>query len=431
MLLLALVLYGARVAPPLLPRGGPPPPSVLVFVLDDVAAADLALYGGPVEMPYLEQLAEAGVTFSNAYAHAWCAPTRRSLVFGHWWQNGNGGIFDTTPMANTPTAAETSIPEALSAHPSAMLGKWHLGGTPAAGPWEVAPLEHGFETWLAGVPGNVGNTTGGTYTNWLEATALALTSYTTATSSLYHPEVVRDYFRSGWLVVQKPALALVSPQLPHLPLHVPPASLLPVGYPTPVTQREKYEAMLRAFDTTLAQMLAMVELDETLIVVVGDNGTPPNVAPDDTKAKGTVFERGVRVPLIVAGGPTVSPGRVEDALVHAVDVYATAIDAGGGTVPTGTDSHSFLALLEGTTFTEREYAFLGNRWGAPGVGVNDRGAVSADGWKLRQVDTDGDGDVDVEALYDLTNDPGETTDALSSNLTLAGEIRTWLEAEAP
>jgi arylsulfatase A-like enzyme len=127
----------------------------------------------------------------------------------------------------------------------------------------------------------------------------------------------------------------------------------------------------------------------------------------------------------------VNGGRVEDELVHAIDIYATTIEAGGGTVPSGSDSHSFLALLEGTTFTEREYAFLGNRWSDPAHGVNDRGAVSAAGWKLRQVDTDGDGDVDTEALYDLTSDPDETTDVLSSNMTLAGQIRTWLEAEAP
>jgi hypothetical protein len=70
-------------------------------------------------------------------------------------------------------------------------------------------------------------------------------------------------------------------------------------------------------------MLAAVDLSTTLVVVTGDNGTPPVAAPDPGRAKGTTFERGIRIPLIMAGGPIKAPGRTCAAQVHLVDVYAT------------------------------------------------------------------------------------------------------------
>lgn len=404
------------------------PPSILVVILDDIAAADLSVYGGPVYVPYLEQLAAAGVTFTNAYSDAWCAPTRRSITFGRWSQNQNGTACSDFPAANTPAGSLTSIAEALPSHASAWLGKWHLGGIPGGGDFETAPIFHGFDYWITGLPSNIAQPVCApstpSYLRWrrydADSAGFAATLVTT-----YQPLVLRDAFIVGWPSAPKPALGILAPQLAHAPLHVPLSSLLPVGYPVPVADRELYEAMIRALDTTLGQMLAHVVLEETLIFVIGDNGTPEVVAPEPTKAKNSCFERGVKVPLIVAGGPVVNGGRTSDALVHAVDLYATAITACGGSP--GGDGLSFLGELTETAWTPRAVAFLGERWGDPASAPNSRGAISATGFKLIQYDTDGDGDVDSEELYEL---PDETTDLLATS-TEDDALRAWLAAHAP
>lgn len=404
------------------------PSSTVVIVLDDVASADLALYGGPVATPYLEQLAALGVTFTRAYAMPTCAPMRRVMQTGHWWTTGSGNPCDP-PTATWPTLDEVFIPEALPGHQSAMLGKWHLGGDPFGGSPACAPQAHGYDFFVAGLPSNVNECGGSSFFNWTRLDNCVQTN-----SHEYEPRAVRDAFRAGWLGSSGPRFAMVCPNLAHAPFHQPPADLLPPGYPTPTTARAMYEAMIRAQDTLIGQMLAGISLKNTLIIIVGDNGTPPQIAPNRNKAKGSVFERGVRVPLIIAGGPVVAPGRTNDSLVHAIDIYATVIDALGGVVPTMSGPYpvasvSLVPLLEdaASPAVPREQVFLATRWGTD---EGELGAVSRNGIKLRQLDTTGDKVADAEELYDLSSDPNETVNLIADPayaLELA-DLRAYIAA---
>jgi arylsulfatase A-like enzyme len=405
------------------------PQSAIVIVLDDVAAADLALYGGPVAMPRLEQLAARGVTFDTAYGMATCSPTRRSMLAGHWWIAESGDPCGA-PVPNTPLLSEVFLPEALPGHQSAIFGKWHVGANPTGGPVGCAPIAHGFTHWISGLPSNVTQCGGSSYWLWTRADSAGCAS---VLSTSYAPQTSAAQFRSGWLGSEGPRVAVIGASLPHGPFHVPPLELLPPGYPTPVTNRQKYEAMLRAQDTLLGQMLAGISLADTLIVVLGDNGTPDNVAPDPNRAKTTVFERGVRVPLIIAGGPAVKGARASE-LVHAVDVYATVIAALGGTVPTTSGPYpvvsvSLVPLLQGTAGAVRAAALLGTGWGTPG---GERGVVSG-GLKLRQVDANGDTVPELEQLFDLAIDPSELMDQSTNPLYAAdmAALRAFATAETP
>lgn len=424
MLAALLLLVAQAQAPKRLPE----PSSAVVIVLDDVAAADLALYGGPVATPYMAALASQGVTFTRAYAMPTCAPTRRVMQTGHWWSTGTGNPCEP-PTAHWPTLDEVFIPEALPGHQSAMLGKWHLGGDPFGGGPACAPQAHGYDFFVAGQPSNVNECGGSSFFNWTRLDNCVQTN-----SHEYEPRAVRDAFRAGWLGSSGPRFAMVCPNLAHAPFHPPPVDLLPPGYPPPTTARTMYEAMIRAQDTLIGQMLAGISLKDTLIIVVGDNGTPPQVAPDRNKAKGSVFERGVRVPLIIAGGPTVAPGRSSDAFVHAIDIYATVIDALGGTVPSTSGPYpvasvSLVPLLKdaASPFVPREHLFLATRWGTD---EGEIGAVSRSGIKLRQLDTTGDKVADAEELYDLSSDPNETVNLIADPayaLELA-DLRAYIAA---
>ncbi|HEX6883163.1 MAG TPA: sulfatase-like hydrolase/transferase [Planctomycetota bacterium] len=402
-------------------------PSVVIFVLDDVAAADLALYGGPVSTPALEGLAGEGVRFTNAYANPSCAPTRRSIQYGHWWTRGNGALCEDAVDSETPTYFERSLAEALPGHAALFVGKWHLGSSPSGTDWRCAPIERGYDLWRAGLAGNVQGCGGFGYLGWQRVDADA-SGCSSIQSDEYPPREMRDAFLATWPRLRRPALAVVNCNLAHSPFHRPPPDMLPRGYPPTPTARSLYEAMIAAWDRSLGRMLSVIDLERTLVVVMGDNGTPGQVAPEDLRAKGTTFERGVRVPLVVAGPPVAVKGSTSDALVHAVDLWATAVVFGGGSA--AGESRSLLPLLAGKRVLPHEYVLCGNGWGTP---EGDRCVVSAAGLKLRQLDLDGDERVDHEELYDLRADPDELVDLLQDPLLAPAlaAMRAWAGRVAP
>jgi arylsulfatase A-like enzyme len=121
-----------------------------------------------------------------------------------------------------------------------------------------------------------------------------------------------------------------------------------------------YNAMLEAVDTEIGNLLAGMSAEKrarTLVIVMGDNGTPGVVLEPllhgggKGTGKGTMSELGVRVPMIVAGRPVPPGGHVSEALVHAVDLWRTVAQLSGAkeslAAPlTPLDSRSFAHVLE-------------------------------------------------------------------------------------
>lgn len=391
-------------------------PDIFVYVLDDVAAADLALYGGPVSCPNIEALAAQGVSFTRAYSNPTCAPTRRAMLTGHWWVTGNGSPCPGDGAdQNSPTLAEAFLPEVLSSYLSGLVGKWHVGVNPYGLANELSPIAHGFDFWRAGSPSNVNECGGSSYTNWLRVDADFTGHHEALLTTTHEGIAARQAFVSGWPAASSPKLAVVCPNLAHAPFHAPPDSILPPGYVVAPGPRGRYEAMIVASDFLLGQMLAKVNLATTIVVVVADNGTPPSVAPNSAKAKGTTFERGVRVPLVVAGLPVNAPGRSVGDLVHVVDIWATLIEVGSGSVPGGSPWEpagvSLLPYLADQAHPDpHEWVLVGSRWGATN---GDVASVRSDLTKLRALDAAGDGISEAMEFYDLVSDPGETVNLIA------------------
>ena len=144
----------------------PPPPNIVLFVVDDLGWHDLSCYGSAFyDTPNVDRLAASGLMFTQAYAacHV-CSPSRASLLTGKYparlqltdWLNGrknfpfqrllNAEIHQHLPLQ------ETTIAEALKEHGyrTAHIGKWHLGEEP------FGPLSQGFDVqvprWNKGWP---------------------------------------------------------------------------------------------------------------------------------------------------------------------------------------------------------------------------------------------------------------------------------------
>lgn len=195
--------------------------------------------------------------------------------------------------------------------------------------------------------------------------------------SIIEAEAASDWIqsRSG----DTPWMATLSFSSPHTPLQHPPAELLSADRQQQllancslspqnlVNTRHLADAMIEGLDQALAKLMietgigvenAAGELvynpaSNTLVVVVGDNGSfgPTVKLPFDTaRAKGTAYQTGVWVPLIVAGEQVINPDRNVEHMVNLTDVYALFAEVAGidrSVVTAATpDSFGLLAYLE-------------------------------------------------------------------------------------
>lgn len=324
-------------------------PDLVLVVVDDWALSDLEAArtdGNPWnDLPAIDSFAALGQSWTNFYSQPICNPTRLTLMLGAY-ESGDGGGVCNPPNASTPSARVT-LASLLhdQGYATAAFGKWHIATNPDSSlDWTTAPAAYGFDAWRAWNASNLSGHCGSKdYSNWERIDdGVAFQSFE------YHTEAVGLAFLDWWRATAGPRFAYVCFQAPHQPLHTPPAHLLPSGYPAPTSNREEYEAMLVALDTLLATMLAGIDLRDTYVFVVGDNGTPPAaVRPDQSSArvKTTTYEDGVNVPFLVAG-PGIPIGST-DALGHVVDFPATLVALAGGPVPIPAmpDSVSLVPIL--------------------------------------------------------------------------------------
>jgi arylsulfatase A-like enzyme len=408
---------------------------VLVIVADDLGWSDVFPH---VATPNLESLARSGVTFRRAYSMPICTPSRHAMMFGRYGRRDGvlGGARHIraaeAPLAPGPLA----LAELLRTRgwATAAFGKWHLDAP--THPLEDLTRPEGFETFRAGTRGNLGKDPRG-YERWLRIDDGRETA-----SSTYATLAVRDAFLAWWRGQEGPRFAWLAFHAPHQPFHEPPAELLPAegarAHPTNTTERRtRYEAAVRALDRVLGDVLAELDLARTLVVFVADNGTPPranSAAQDPLRMKGSVFETGVHVPLIVAG-PGVRAGAESGALVHVVDLMASVAEVLRVPLPEGVavDSRSFAPLLaEPSGPGARRTVFFEIRNAEdPEDGTSDEEGVRSATHKLRVVHGP---EGAREELYDLRRDPGERRPldgTLPESRAVLAELRGVLRALPP
>lgn len=365
--------------------GTRPAPDVVVFVIDDVGDVDVDL----VRTPAIDSLAARGMRFRRAYTHAYCNPTRVALLLSDQYGDRHGADCDP-PVPETLDFGATTLPKVFAAagYRTAHFGKWHLG-TNRVGNWEATAHLFGYADVRAGMPIGCDSNVG----EWPRL------DDGQATSSRVHKTIaLREALREWWTRTEGPKLAVVNFLAAHKPFQIPPDSILYPWYDRPIfpTQREKFEAEIIGADFVLGELLPLFETN-TLIVFLGDNGTPSEVPPPGVAAdrvKLSCYEGGVRVPLIVAH-PSLLQGVETDALVHAVDFLPTFAALLGLPLQVPVDGVSFADVLAGGG-TGRDYVFVRS----PGFRQE---AIVGRRFKLF-VD-----DQEPPVLYDLLLDPNEET----------------------
>ncbi len=381
-----------------------PPPNVVIILMDDVGRDKIGAYGdhpSPAVTPNLDALAAQGVLFRGAWTYPVCSPTRAALLTGRLAERtGIGTIVSASDGVQTPLPlSEITLPEALPRHECFSFGKWHLSDTQ---PPPGHELSHGFDTAV----GFVGKEK---YFRWDEHV-----------NGVVRPE--RGYYptalaRRGIRLLESrtdPFFVYYCPVLAHSPFHAPPQQLHTQGSPT--FAPFQHLAMVEAFDTLFGHMMASIDLSNTYVIVLGDNGSPSVTirAPwPFAHGKRSPYEGGLNVPLIVAG-PGVAAGAECNALVHVTDLFATVLElVGEPPLTTGADdSISFAPLLTNPAAPgERDTLYI-RQFPFPGATSNvvEFSAIRTQRWKLIERT-----DMQRYELYDLDADPLETNDLLVSN----------------
>jgi len=321
-------------------------PDLVIFLSDDHTWRDSSVYGSPdIKTPHMERLAASGMTFDRAYvASPSCAPSRAALLTGLWPAKNGAEANHSRPrpdLKKLPAYLQELGYEVVS------FGK--------VGHYKQTP-EYGFD--LA------------RHFNYHEDIAI--------------PEAVK------WLRERqsdKPLCLFVGSNWPHVPWPgeapgIDPASLVvPPHHVDNETTREwraRYVAAIRKMDEELGLVYdtAREKLGEdTFFLHTSDHGAQWPFG------KWTLYDDGVRTPLIVSWPGRIAGGGRSEAMVSWIDILPTMVEVAGGTAPSGIDGRSFLPVLEGNAVVHRDFIFTTHS----GDGNNNvfpmRGVIDPDGTK--------------------------------------------------
>jgi len=390
-------------------------PNILLIIADDLGVDALNGYDvGTVlpNTPNIDKLRQTGVTFANAWACPACAPTRATMLTGKY--GVNSGVNTVPGILSTDQKSIFKELDELTgnAYASCVVGKWHNSR-----PADIDhPYSHGADDFMGVIGSGVED-----YSNWAK-----VETHESSTCTEYATSYFTDY-AANWINQQtKPWLMWLAHVAPHTPFHVPPAEMYTSENVN--SNLQKFISMIESLDYEIGRLLDSIPqnvLDSTIILFIGDNGTPGNIIQGfpTQKGKNTVYQGGIHVPMIVSGYGVTRINEKEDAMINASDIYATIAQiAQADAYPTNqvNDSYSFKHLLSSSDGTKRSYNYME-------LGANQ--TVSTDVYTIRDsqykiiYDVAGN-----KEFFDLSSDPFEANNLLLTDLS-SEQISAKLELE--
>lgn len=437
-----------------------PSPNILLIVADDLGGADLGCYGADLhETPALDRLAREGMRFTQAYAPApVCSPTRASLLTGKaparlqmtQWSEGSmtppkdRKLLPAVSLPNLPHSETTLAHLLQSAHYlTALVGKWHLGDA------DHYPETHGFDV-------NIGGTRWGapqTYFYPYRGTGRfdGELRYIPHLEYGKPGEYLTDRLTEEALQVidrahnaKKPFFLMLAHHAPHTPIQAKPEDLRYFEKklrPDMKHQNPAYAAMIRSLDDSVQRVLSHLKkrgLDQnTLVLFTSDNGGYIGTSTRDGQTvpvtdnyplrsgKGTLYEGGLRVPLIVRWPGVTKAGTECPEPVILTDLFRTLAASARVEVPAGAmrDGLDLMPLLRDPRATlSRDALFFHYPHYYHAPPSTPSSAVKAGRWKLMEFYED-----NHLELFDLEADPGERNNLAGRMPEKAAALRRRLQ----
>ncbi len=480
---LALALMGGAIESLSPAVSAPPRPNIVFILADDLGIGDVGCYGQQIiQTPNIDRLAREGVRLTNHYSgSAVCAPSRCVLMTG--LHPGHGAIRDNRERKGLegqhPIPADSITVAKLlqtAGYRTGAFGKWGLGGPDTEG----EPLLQGFDRFYGYNCQRVAHNYYPPHLwsdheqQFLNNALFSPQQKLPADADPQQEESYRGYTSAEWapdLIAKatlqflqarepgEPFFCYVPSVIPHLALQAPAEFVARYreriaedppypggrGYLPNFSPRATYAAMVSRLDEHVGQILN--ELDRagltssTLVIFSSDNGALyDQLGGTDTDffgsslqfrgRKGSLYEGGIRTPLIARWPEKIPAGTVVDFVSGFEDWLPTLAEVAGigaEQLPPQRDGVSILPALTGVSqsprpFLYREFPSYGGqqsvrvgRWKAIRQNLNPKGANAR-----RVIRTE---------LYDLEADPAESQDVAAANPAVVADLEALLQQE--
>jgi arylsulfatase A len=396
-------------------------PNVVLVVMDDVGYGDYGAYGAPdIKTPNVDRLARDGVKFTDFYAAPSCTPTRVALITGRYYQRTALEVpLGAAPAGGRGLVADgRSLPQLMkdAGYATGLIGKWHLGYRP-----DQQPKAHGFDYFFGFLSGLVDyyqhTDQNGKPDLFENDKPVAIDGYMT---DLITDRAIRFIAQSK----QQPFFLEVAYNAAHWPFQVPDKpSVAPDNarfvqpHEEHTSTRADYAAILERADQGVGRIVSTLEklglTRNTLVMFTNDNGGEwlSRNAPLFHR-KTTIWEGGIRVPLIMKWPARIPSGRTTPQAGFMFDLTTTILAAAGARVPPEAkfEGINLLPIVTGQSQPVERTLFFRV------TGARAQRSVRQGDWKLL---LDGGG----VFLYNLRTDIGERNDLAKERPDLARRLR--------
>lgn len=431
-------------------------PNILFILADDLGWTGPSCFGNKdVATPHLDQLAAQGMKFTSAYADAQCSPTRAAFFSGQY--GARSGVFKVIheqepprafmriPAANlamSPEVATLATTLRRAGYATGLSGKWHIANNYSAAALRGNDSGKYFDRYGFDFCGEASEPA--------HAEDKAVTAITDDILGFIERSKGRPWFACAMHFTTHTKLS--APRV-LVEKHAARGYKRTTGVNAKFAERPtaEYLAMLEHLDNEIGRLLARLDdwglRDNTLVIFTSDNGGLSRMASCAPlrEGKGSPYEGGIRVPLIMRWPTKIKPRSVTDTPVHTVDFYPTFAALASATPPARhrLDGASLVPLLTGGGPPARAALYWHMPTYTPMYGRTPCAVIRQGDWKLIHwfgdyLDPRGSTPDDVPygklvtgprtELYNLREDLSETRDLAGAQPAKAKELRAALEA---
>ncbi len=400
--------------------------NIIFIFIDDMRHDSMSCMGHPfLQTPNLDRLAKGGVLFNHAYVTtSLCSPSRASVLSGQY-AHIHGVMDNSTPLPSDTATFPQELQK--NGYETAFIGKWHMGGS------SDAPRP-GFDHWVSFKGQGVYNNP----TFNVNGTSIKREGYMTDFLTDYAEEYIkRDHDKPYFMYLSHKA---VHAEFYPADRHKDAYSDVRIEHPASMANTKEnyhrkpqwvrrqrhswhgvdymyhddtdfdnfildYNRTMLAVDDSVGRVIDLLkqrgELDNTLIMFMGDNGFLHG--EHGLIDKRCMYEESIAVPLIAHCPDLFKGGRRTDRIGLNVDICPTILDAAGVKAPGSVQGQSLLPVFSGADDNWREGMLYEYFWERAFPQTPTVLGVRTEQYKYMNYH----GVFDLNELYDLTNDPHE------------------------